>query len=337
MFGISWLKSSIPTPSFQIDCYISLRIMEDIFTRCYLVSGNRSSLGNDQLVGYLEKNGLSFDKLIPITGSKPFIALAILKDQKDFDKLSKKKYEDFHFEKFLTIETAKSDFCTIELSKVIAELARSLNFREIKQKLQRSYTSSDGSQLDLGELTSIMSLISELTKNVQEYLGGVYNAEFANSENSSQIETTIDDFISQSVVVTGFPIGTSVDKIKIALQKRKDGGGDVECIHPVGSLTDSAIAIFSERHVVDNLTAKGIMNTDRFPDHQLQIKALTDYGDLDHQYILVRGFKKYDDIDSTKDKLTIKLQTEKIGGGDVNDVMVGQAGDIALVEFDDNS
>ncbi|XP_033098371.1 uncharacterized protein LOC117102258 isoform X1 [Anneissia japonica] len=305
--------------------------MDDIFTRCVLIFGSYPSLGNDQLtLDYLKENGFFLDKFMPISGSNP-MALAILKDQKDFDKLSKKNYADVHFKKFLTIEDEKSDFCAIELSTVITELARSLDSREIKQKLQGSYTCSDGGLLVFGDLSGIMGLISVLTEKVEEYLKAVYNAEFAN------YDTSINDFISQSVVVTGFPIGTSVDRIKIALQKRKDGGGDVECIHPVGSLTDSAIAVFSERHVVDNLKAKGIMNTLRFPDHKLQIKALTDYGDLDHQYILVRGFKKHDDIDSTKDKLTINLQTQALGGGDVNDVMVGQAGDIALVEFDDNS
>ena len=44
---------------------------------------------------------------------------------------------------------------------------------------------------------------------------------------------------SRSICVSGFPLETTPNELVIHFQKRKHGGGDIECIH----ITDKRVAI----------------------------------------------------------------------------------------------
>ncbi|XP_071947925.1 uncharacterized protein [Antedon mediterranea] len=252
--------------------------------------------------------------------------LAILKHEKEVGRLLTRSSKDgnFNFQQLHVIEEAKRDVCVIELSEVIAELEKSL--RQFKRP-QKMSTCDGGALIICDDWSSNLYIAMSLTEEIEEYLRAWYTSRCGEVGNV--------DVTSQSFLVTGFPAGMSSDKIQIALQRTKSGGGEVECIHPVGALNHCAIAIFADSHVANNLKKRGKFVSDKFPDVVFNIKALTDLGDLGG--IQVKGLKEYPTNEQTKDRLTINLQRNE--GGDVDDIIYpfGSSEDIAFVKFEDDT
>ena len=60
------------------------------------------------------------------------------------------------------------------------------------------------------------------------------------------------DNASRGIYVTGFPSNTTADELVIHFQKRKHGGGDIDCLH----ITENRAAVI----IFDDLS--GIMKAD---------------------------------------------------------------------------